>query len=92
MKINRMCPGYRKNILVFAVLFGSVLLFPSNINGYLPKDDYEMIRMAFLNGYVGALNLDIEKIKSLKEHTVRLKRFVLSEAEKYMKEVSDLNR
>ena len=92
MEINRKCPGHRKNILVFAVIFGSVLLSPSNINGYLSKIDYEMIRMAFLNGYVRALNLDIEKIKSLKGHTDHLKRFVLSEAEKYMKEVSDLNR
>jgi len=87
-----MCPVYRKNILVPAIIFGSLLLFPSNMSGHLSKDDYEMIRMAFLNGYVRALNLDIEKIKSLKGHTDHLKRFVLSEAEKYMKEVSDLNR
>ena len=87
-----MCPGLRKNILVFTVIFGSVLLFPSNMSGHLSKDDYEMIRMAFLNGYVRALNLDIEKIKSLKENADDLKRFVLSEAEKYMKEVSELNR
>jgi hypothetical protein len=62
------------------------------MNGHLSKDDYEMIRLAFLNGYVRALNLDIEKIKSLKGNANDLKRFVLSEAERYMKEVSDLNR
>ena len=87
-----MCPGYRRNILVLAVIFGSVLLFTSNMSGHLSKDDYEMIRMAFLNGYVRALNLDMEKIKSLKGNVNDLKRFVLSEAEKYMKEVSVLNR
>jgi hypothetical protein len=87
-----MCPGYRKNILVCLIIIGSLLLFPSNMSGHLSKDDYEMIRLAFLNGYVRALNLDIEKIKSLKGNANDLKRFVLSEAEKYMKEVSDLNR
>jgi hypothetical protein len=90
--MNKMRLDLRKGKFVFAVIFGWLLFLPSNMSGQLSKNDYEMIRMAFLNGYVRALNLDIEKIKYLKGKADDLKRFVLAEAEEYMKEVSRLNR
>jgi len=81
-----------KKMLELGVIFFLFFLFPSYLAADLGSQDYEMIRTAFINGYVRALRLDIQTIRSLKANTDDMKRFVLSEAEGYMKEVSQLNR
>jgi hypothetical protein len=73
-------------------IFTLFFLFPSYLAADLGSQNYEMIRTAFINGYVRALRLDIETIESLKTNTDDMKKFVLSEAEKYMEEVSQLSR
>jgi delta-aminolevulinic acid dehydratase/porphobilinogen synthase len=57
----------------------------------LTKGEYKMMRTAFMNGYVRALRLDIETIKSLKKNKDELKKFIVFEANRYMEEVLNLN-
>jgi len=84
--------GVIKRMLRLGGIFTLFFLFPSYLAADLGSQNYEMIRTAFINGYVRALRLDIETIESLKTNTDDMKKFVLSEAEKYMEEVSQLNR
>jgi hypothetical protein len=54
--------------------------------------EYDMIRAGFINGYARALRLDMQKIESLKQDREKMKEFVLSEADEYMKEVLSMNQ
>ena len=83
--------GMLKRMIIFSCIFSLFLIFPSYFAAGLTKDEYEMMRVAFMNGYVRALRLDIETIQSLKRNKKELKKFVISEADRYMKEVLNLN-
>ena len=84
--------GMLKRMIIFSCIFSLFLIFPSYFAAGLTKDEYEMMRVAFMNGYVRALRLDMDKIKALKKNKKDLRRFVLSQAERYMEEVANLNR
>lgn len=77
--------------MILSCIISLFLLFPSYLAAGLAKDEYEMMRTAFMNGYVRALRLDIETIQSLKRNKEELKKFVISEADRYMEEVLNLN-
>ena len=81
-----------KIILRLGGIFSLVFLFPSYLSGDFAKDDYRMIRAAFMNGYVRALSIDMGKIESLKKNRDEMRKFVLNETEKYMGEVLKLNK
>lgn len=78
-------------IMIFSCIISLFLLFPSYLAADLAEDEYEMMRVAFMNGYVRALRLDIETIQSLKGNKEELKKFVISEADRYMEKVLNLN-
>jgi hypothetical protein len=80
-----------KRMIIFSCIFSSFLISPSYLAAGLTKDEYEMMRTAFMNGYVRALRLDIETIQSLKKNKEELKKFIIFEANRYMKEVLNLN-
>ena len=84
-------PGILKRMIIFSCIFSSFLVSPSYLAAGLKKDEYKMMRTAFMNGYVRALRLDIEKIKALKKNKEELKKFIKFEANRYMKEVLNLN-
>ena len=67
-------------------------LVPSYLSADLTKTDYEMIRVAFMNGYIRALRLDVERIQALKRSEEDLRKFVILQADRYMEEVVDLNK
>ncbi len=83
--------GMLKRMIIFSCIFSLFLIFPSYLAAGLAKDEYEMMRTAFINGYVRALRLDIETIQSLKGNKEELKKFVIFEADRYMEEVLNLN-
>ena len=76
---------------MLSIIFSSFLISPSYLAAGLTKDEYKMMRTAFMNGYVRALRLDIETIKSLKKNKEELKKFIVFEANRYMEEVLKLN-
>jgi hypothetical protein len=57
----------------------------------LQKRDHNIIKMAYMNGTVDALKLDIEKIKHLKNNEKHLKSLVYAAADNYMKKVESLS-
>jgi len=54
-----------KRMIILSWIFSLFLIFPSYLAAGLTKDEHKMMRTAFMNGYVRALRLDIETIKSL---------------------------
>jgi hypothetical protein len=83
--------GILKRMIILSIIFSSSLISPSYLAAGLTKDEYKMMRTAFMNGYVRALRLDIETIKSLKKNKEELKKFIVFEANRYMEEVLNLN-
>ena len=83
--------GILKRMIMLSIIFSSFLISPSYLAAGLTKDEYKMMRTAFMNGYVRALRLDIETIKSLKKNKEELKKFIVFEANRYMEEVLNLN-
>jgi hypothetical protein len=53
---------------------------------------YEIIQIAFMNGYANALEPDLDTIKSLKENSNKLKEYSKLAVNQYMKKVYELNR
>ncbi len=53
--------------------------------------DVEMIKSAYMNGYVAALQLDLEEIKKLKNDEALRKKAVEGAAEKYVGVVHSMN-
>ena len=49
------------------------------------------IFMAYLNGYVSALKLDIERIQLMKTDKKLMKEIVLEAAREYVQQVEDMN-
>ena len=81
-----------KGIIVFgSILFSLFFLFPSILSAELSNFHYEIIQIAFMNGYVDALEQDLDKIKSLKEDNDKLRRYTKLAVNKYMEKVSVLN-
>ena len=52
---------------------------------------YDIIRIAYMNGYVSAVRLDIDDIKKLKKNPALLKETVETNAAGYLDRVSELN-
>ena len=80
-----------KKLLGFSSIFIFILLFAAPSNAGLNDFDYRIIKIAFINGYVRALQSDLERIKFVKNNMRELKEYVNLEAENYMREVSRLN-
>lgn len=77
--------------IVFAVLAVS---FFSAIAAYgvLSNKDVNLIKIAFQNGYVTALRLDIEKIQKLKSDNATMEKTVEAASDRYVKQVQDMNK
>jgi hypothetical protein len=79
-------------LIIFNVLF---LVLASAVTCVYPEikaRDSEIIRTAYMNGYVAALNLDVDAIQSLKGDEALLKKTVESAADNYLGVVSGMNK
>lgn len=72
-------------------LFSLLLLFPTYLSAELNSFQFRIIKIAFMNGYVQALKSEDRLIKQLRENRQIMEKVVMSEAEKYMQKVSNLN-
>lgn len=52
----------------------------------------KVIKIAYMNGYVDAVRLDLERIKELKGNADVLRDIVQASSEEYLKKVSKLNQ
>jgi hypothetical protein len=76
-------------VVLFLLFFPGINITHSNI---LEKRDKELIRIAYMNGSVEALKLDIEKIKKIKSDDELFKSVVYAAADNYVKIVDSLTK
>lgn len=80
----------RKMIRIGA-FFSLLFLFPSYLSAELNAFQFRIIKIAFMNGYVRAIESEDRLIKQLRANSKIMEQVVRGEANKYMKEVSALN-
>lgn len=78
-----------KLCVCFAALF--LLIFPANISAELSSCNYEIIKVAFSNGYIQGLFVNPEIVKSLDGDIEKLKKLVQKASSEYMDIVVALN-
>lgn len=75
-------------LAALAVFFFSAIA----AHGVLSNQDLNLIKIAFQNGYVAALRLDIEEIKRLKDDNTTMQKKVEDASERYLKQVQGMNK
>ena len=83
-----------KRMLIYGILFFLLFLFPPQLNALLNIRDYDLIKVAYMNGCFRALSVidDKDKLTILREKPGAAMEFVLNETDQYMKKVSELNK
>lgn len=77
--------------LILLLIIGYLVIFPSSLSAELSNFQFEIIRIAFMNGYANAIQGDIETIKALKQDQEKLKKFSRVAVNQYMERVALLN-
>jgi hypothetical protein len=78
-----------KSIAMFIMAY--VLIFPTQLSAEITPSQLEIIKIAFMNGYVNAVKGDIETIMLLKQDQGKLKEYSRAAVDGYMEKVSLLN-
>ncbi len=78
--------------LILLLIIGYLFIFPSSLSAELSNFQFEIIKIAFMNGYSNAIQGDIETIKVLKQDQEKLKKFSRFAVNQYMERVALLNR
>ncbi len=78
-----------KLLAVFVIAYS--FIFPTSLSAELDKYQYDIIRVAFLNGYASAVKNDIEALKGFKEDKEKLKKKSQLDADSYLNRVVQLN-
>ena len=79
-------------IIVAVILILSFIISVNMAYSVLNVRDYTLIRIAFMNGYVEALNLSAAEKEKLEKDKALLVKTVESAAERYTRKVEDINR
>ena len=77
-------------IIVCLICLGAVMV-PANISGELSGYQYEIIELAFSNGFLKGMSIDEDIIKELMKDKEKLNDFVREHAREYMDTVIALN-
>ena len=91
-RIDNEAGQVKKRLIILLSLIGSILLFPFYLNAALGDFHFKIIRLAFMNGYVRALEMDQNVIMKVKKNKDIMKKIALYQADEYMKEVISLNK
>jgi hypothetical protein len=76
-------------IAIFVFLVAGVsLLYPAPLT---PKDE-QVIKTAYMNGFVAAFDLDNETIRTMKGNEILLRQTVENSANRYLKRVKEMNK
>lgn len=74
-------------LLIIAYMF----IFATPLSAEISPSQLEIIKIAFINGYVNAIKGDIETIMALKQNEKKLKEYTTAAVENYMEKVTVLN-
>lgn len=77
--------------LIIVVLIISVLYLPSATGAQLDRYHYGIIRVAFMNGYVKAVDTDINMIEKLKNNRELLQKQLNIKVSRYLEKVEKMN-
>jgi len=80
-----------KCIVISVLLVTFVVIGAGYTYSAINQRIYDTIKVAYLNGYVDALKLDIKKIERLKSDDGEMRTTVMEEAEAYVAKVMELN-
>jgi hypothetical protein len=80
--------NFRLLLAALAVFFFCAI----TAHGVLSNQDINLIKIAFQNGYVTALRLNIEEIKKLKDDNTTMQKKVEDASESYLKQVQGMNK
>jgi hypothetical protein len=81
----------RKLKTSFCFICVYLLLLPSNISGELSRFQYDVIELAYTNGFLKGMSIDDETINELLKDKERLNNFTRKAAREYMDTVVELN-
>ena len=81
-------------ICFISIMLCLFLTLPANIDAQLQNRDFEVIRIAFMNGCIRTFEevQDEKQFQILKKDRAELKRFVQFKASEYMEELHALNK
>ena len=77
--------------LIICLIFVYAFIFPVNISGELSKFQYDVIELAYTNGFLRGMSIDDEIVKELLKDRQKLSDFARKEAGTYMDQVIQLN-
>ena len=81
----------RKFLKLFIAIGLCAIIFPANISGGLSSFQYEVIELAFTNGFLKGMSIDDEVINELLNDKQKLKEFTSKAAREYMDVVVAMN-
>ncbi len=76
---------------IFFIIGVCLIIFPANISGELSKFQYDVIELAFTNGFLKGMSIDDEVINELLKDKQKLKDFASKAAREYMDVVEKMN-
>lgn len=79
----------RMTVIVLASCY--LLVFPATLSAELTIFNFKIIKIAFMNGYIRAIENTDQNIQILRENKTILEQVVKGEVEKYMTKVSEMN-
>jgi hypothetical protein len=89
--IERFRYRFRTWCLIAILLTGSIYPVAFDATAGLTSRMRNAIFIAYMNGYVSALKLDIKRIQLVKTDKKLMKEIVLEAAREYVQEVEDMN-
>lgn len=78
--------------VILILIIGYLAIFPSSLSAGLSTAQFEIIKIAYMNGYSNAIQADLNTIKMLKRNKEELKRVSQISVDKYMERVTLLNK
>ncbi len=79
-------------LITIAFIVNFIFLFYTNYAySQLSSQKSNELKIAFMNGYYKALQLDIEEIKKLKKDKAVLEKTIIDAAEKYIYKINTMN-
>ncbi|MGD9159167.1 MAG: hypothetical protein PVG39_12220 [Desulfobacteraceae bacterium] len=82
----------KKIKLLSAFVISFLIIFPSTLSAELTSAQFEIIKVAYMNGYTNAIQNDLETIMFMKKDHEKLKKHARVAVNDYMEKVSELNQ
>jgi hypothetical protein len=81
-----------KSKLTICLICIYAIILPTNISGDLSKFQYDIIELAYTNGFLRGMSIDEDTINELLKDKEKLNDFARKEAREYMDKVVALNQ